>query len=204
MSGLSPGLTQLPSQWVLGVLSLGIVSRVWSWPPPFSTKLKNERSYTSPLPVCLHGVDRTTPPFQFLLTINLSYELAVDLLSRSVQLFTYTTALVFVSEHYCHQALLWTIQTQINTAHMSIGVWSPRFFANAQIILFCKTAPYTQKNHGYILISLQMSSHCPSTNSGQQSITYWQNSILKEALLLLYRLFCSRCTNFRMSLNHFE
>jgi hypothetical protein len=52
------GPTQPPNQWVPAVLSLGI-----KWPgreadhsPPSSAEVKNAWSYTSTLPVCLHGV----------------------------------------------------------------------------------------------------------------------------------------------------
>lgn len=100
----------------------------------------------------------------------------------------------FLYEHYKHR---WTLPT-------CIGVWTLTYFVNAQIVLYRKIATYIPKGHGNTMESLQTSTHCPSTNHWQQSISYWQNNILNVAILLLYRLFCIRCPNFRILLSHFD
>jgi hypothetical protein len=50
--------TQLPIQWVSGVLSLGVnrPEREVDHSPPSSADVKNAWSYTSTLPIRLHGV----------------------------------------------------------------------------------------------------------------------------------------------------
>jgi hypothetical protein len=52
------GPTQLPMQWVPGALSLGVKrpGREADHSPPSSAEVKNVWSYTSTLPIRLHGV----------------------------------------------------------------------------------------------------------------------------------------------------
>jgi hypothetical protein len=52
------GPTQPTIQWVPGILSLGVKrpGREADHSPPSSAEIKNEWSYTSTPPTCLHGV----------------------------------------------------------------------------------------------------------------------------------------------------
>jgi hypothetical protein len=68
------GPTQPPIQWVPGALSLGVkqLGREVDHSPPSSAEVKNVWSYTSTLPIRLHGVvlsysTGTTLPFTFYL-----------------------------------------------------------------------------------------------------------------------------------------
>ena len=53
------GPTHLPTQWVPGAISPGVKrpGRDVNHLPPSTAEVKNEWSYTSAPPICLHGVD---------------------------------------------------------------------------------------------------------------------------------------------------
>jgi hypothetical protein len=140
--------------------------------------------------------------FQFFLPINFSHNLGKDLQVilcnfLGIPLFLCLSAKIiptkFLYEQYKHR---WTRPT-------CIGVWTLTYFVNAQIVLYSKIATYIPKRQGNTMEILQTSTHCPSTNR-QQSISYRQNNILNAALLVLHRLFCRRCPNFRILPSHFE
>jgi len=57
------GPAQPPIQWVTGFLSLGSSGRVSSWPLTSSAEVKNEWSYSSTPPVCLHSAEGDRDPF---------------------------------------------------------------------------------------------------------------------------------------------
>ena len=53
----------VPIKLVLGLPWSKRLGVVVSHSPPYTAEVKNEWSYTSTPSICLHGVDRTTLPF---------------------------------------------------------------------------------------------------------------------------------------------
>ena len=70
MSRLALGATYPPIKWVLG-FSLGVKQpgRKVNYLCLSSTEVKNECSYTSPVPVCCHVLDRENFTFKAILNV---------------------------------------------------------------------------------------------------------------------------------------
>jgi len=65
------GPTESPIQWVPG----GKASGAWSWPPTsISAEIKNAWSYTSTLPIRLHGVTVKHGNFTFTFTFTFTLQ----------------------------------------------------------------------------------------------------------------------------------
>jgi len=72
----------------------GQVAGASSWPITFSAEVKNERSYTSASPLCLHGAEGDRDPF---LTLFFKYALVYQVASSSLP-----TKSVCISDHIRH------------------------------------------------------------------------------------------------------
>jgi hypothetical protein len=64
------GPTGPPVQWIPGFFSGGQVAAYWCWPFTYSADVKNMWSYTSFLPICVHGMDRNN--FTFIVSTSLN------------------------------------------------------------------------------------------------------------------------------------
>jgi hypothetical protein len=89
VQGLYPGSEAHPVSYLSGTRVLSLGWRKWlghdvDHSPPFSTEIKNEWSYTSTPPVCLHG-------------INSNVSLSFSCVQEEVTSYLSTTAVTYVS-----------------------------------------------------------------------------------------------------------